>query len=270
MAPHRSFNLSVNKNKKKLFLFISVFAIFFLFFAYFATSFAAGTPSIISYQGRLADSSGNLLGGSGTPYYFKFSIWDSATVGTGNKLWPASNPGSSALTVRDGVFNVNIGDTDAGFPDTLNYNFNTSRNVYLQVEVSSDNATFQTLGPRQRMASAPFAELSGAVSGSTNQSSFGTTSPVANSVVTVEATSTTATAVTINAIAGQIANIFSVRGAGGNNLVTIDAAGGIFASSSLNVSGNTNLTNVTISGLTTFSSASTTLISALSFLISVF
>ncbi|MEI6835176.1 MAG: hypothetical protein WCL28_14425, partial [bacterium] len=52
----------------------------------------AGVPSILSYQGRLTDSSGNLLGGTGTNYYFKFSIWNSANVGNGAKLWPSANP----------------------------------------------------------------------------------------------------------------------------------------------------------------------------------
>ncbi len=90
-------------------------------------AFAAGTPTIVSYQGRLADASGNLLGGaSGTTYYFKFSIWNVATGGSSgtNRLWPISDPSSVSLTVRQGVFNANIGDTANGYPDTLDYDFN--------------------------------------------------------------------------------------------------------------------------------------------------
>src|ERR1700756_4330766 len=80
---------------------IGIVLILFPFFAQ-----AAGVPSIISYQGRLTDSSGNLLGSSsGTTYYFKFSIWDSPTVGTGTQLWPTTAH-SVPETVRQGLFNV--------------------------------------------------------------------------------------------------------------------------------------------------------------------
>jgi hypothetical protein len=98
---------------------------------------ATGTPAIISYQGRLADANGDLLGGSGTTYYFKFSIWNNATVNTGTKLWPSVDPTSTSLVVRQGVFNANIGDTASGFPQALDYDFNTSSDIYLQVEVLS-------------------------------------------------------------------------------------------------------------------------------------
>ncbi|HEX5429875.1 MAG TPA: hypothetical protein VFX17_02215, partial [Patescibacteria group bacterium] len=125
----------------------------------------AASPQIISYQGRLADSSGSLLGGSGTNYFFKFSIWDNPTVGSGTKVWPAGAPGVTTAQVTDGVFNVNIGDTANGFPDALNFDFNSNPNVYLQVEASADNATFETLSPRQQITSSGFAINANAVGG---------------------------------------------------------------------------------------------------------
>ncbi|MEI6305178.1 MAG: hypothetical protein WCP09_04190, partial [Candidatus Taylorbacteria bacterium] len=99
---------------------IKIFIVFFVILVgIFSISIAniradTGAPSIISYQGRLTDSSGNLLGGNGTPYYFKFSFWDSPTVGQGTKLWPTSSPSAISISVKQGVFGVNIGDTENG------------------------------------------------------------------------------------------------------------------------------------------------------------
>lgn len=194
----------------------------------------SGTPTILSYQGRLANANGDLLGGSGTTYYFKFSIWDNSAVGSGSRLWPSSAPIATTATVRQGVFNVNIGDTASGYPDSLNYNFNTNKNIYLQIEASSNNITFETLSPRQRISSVAFAQISGAVSG-IGQSSFGTTTPFSNAVVTVEATSTSAVPVSIRAFAGQVANLFRIEDSSLNHLFSINSSGGIFASSTLAV-----------------------------------
>src|SRR3989338_6332071 len=225
--------------------------------------YSAGTPTIFSYQGRLADSNGDLLGSSsGTTYYFKFSIWNNATVDSGTRLWPTDAPVSTSLTVRQGVFSVNIGDTSAGFPDTLDYDFNTNSDVYLQVEVSSDNSSFQTLSPRQRISSAPFAKLAGSVSG-TGSSSFGTTTPFGTSVVSVEATSTTATALSLRAILNQSANLFQIQDSNTNNLLSINSIGGLFASSTLNVTGATRLySTLNLFGLATLNQASSTGLSA--------
>ena len=186
---------------------------------------AAGTPSIVSYQGRLLDSSGNLLGGSGTTFYFKFSIWDASATTSGSRLWPSAAPTAFTKTVREGVFNVNIGDTDNGYPDLLDYNFNTNKNIYLQVEVSDDNVTFQTMSPRHRIGSTPFAELSGAVSGTSTPSSFGTTTPIANTLVTIEATSTDIIPLTIRAFVGQVANLFQIQNSAGASLFSVNASG---------------------------------------------
>jgi hypothetical protein len=125
----------------------------------------AGVPHAFAYQGRLYDSSGNLLGGTGTTYCFKFSIWDNATAGTGSRVWPSGAPGATQLTVKSGVFSANIG-TDT--PDTLDYNFNDNDTTFLQVEVapySSGCGSFETLSPRKRMVAAPFAINSERVGG---------------------------------------------------------------------------------------------------------
>ncbi|MFQ5752964.1 MAG: hypothetical protein ACE5HI_13305, partial [bacterium] len=68
---------------KKNPVFWVICAIALLFIASFAhfLQVRAATPAIINYQGRLEDSSENLLGGSsGTNFDFKFSIWDAPTV----------------------------------------------------------------------------------------------------------------------------------------------------------------------------------------------
>ena|SRR3989344_610067 len=192
-----------------------------LFIFSYSFSYAAGTPTIISYQGRLADAQGNLLGGSGTTYYFKFSLWNSSIVGQGTRFWPASVPATTTATVKQGVFNVNIGDVSGGYPDLLDFNFNTSSDIYLQVEVSSDNNSSQTLSPRQRISSSAFSLLASAVSGSTTPSSFGTTSPLHNTQVTIESTSTQSIALAIRAFTSQIANLFQIQNSSGTSLCRI-------------------------------------------------
>ncbi|MCK9351235.1 MAG: hypothetical protein WCT49_01655 [Candidatus Paceibacterota bacterium] len=228
---------------QKIKFLIFKIAVFLFFLTLYLPTHAAGTPLIFSYQGRITDASGNLLGGSGTNYYFKFSIWDNATVLSGTKLWPTSAPTSFATSVRQGVFNVNIGDTDNSYPDVLDFNFNTNKNIYLQVEVSSDNVTFETIGPRQRISSAPFAQMAGGVSG-LGQSSFGTTTPIANTIVSIESTSTSAVPLSIRSFAGQIADLFRLQDYNLNHLFSINSLGGIFGSSTLAIgtsAGNTSL-----------------------------
>lgn len=209
----------IKRKMRKIFV-----AIFLFLFSIYTPVYAVGVPSIFSYQGRLANSGGNLLGGSGTTYYFKFSIWDNATVGSGSKLWPSTDPSSFATTVRQGVFNVNIGDTDNGFPHALDYNFNTESDIYLQIEVSSDNATFQTLSPRQRISAAPFAVMAGAVSG-TSQSSLGTTTPFSGAVATIEATTTSAIPLVIRGFLNQAADLFRIVTSAGADLLTFTSGG---------------------------------------------
>lgn len=202
---------------KKVF---SVITLLFFLFPYVPV-FAA-PPSIISYQGRLTDANGDLLTGS---YNFKFSIWNAASGGS--KLWPTGAPTSYPVTVREGVFNVNIGDTANGYPDTLDYTF-ISATIFLKVEVyNSTTLEFEALSPRQQITSSVFAQVAGSVNGSTTPSSFGTTTPFGTSVVSIEATSTQSTGLSIRGIIGQLANLFQIQDSTGANLFMVDNSGNV-------------------------------------------
>ncbi|MDO8504747.1 MAG: hypothetical protein Q7S36_02735, partial [Candidatus Liptonbacteria bacterium] len=240
------FNKLINRKAKK----IAFFGVTFLFvalslFSGFSGVFAAaGVPKIISYQGRLSDSGGTLQTGT---FYFKFSIWDSPTSSpvTGTRLWPASAPASTTAAAASGVFNVNIGDTANGYPDVLNYDFSTEANVYLQVEVSSNGTSFETLSPRQRIAASGFAINADTLSGNLQASS------TSNFTFNV-----------LNQSTGQ-ANLNIATGSllfGG--AVRIDRLGqGTFATttiSSLTVTGSSTLAETVITGQLTLSGMSGT------------
>ena len=152
-------DLFVKNNTLRVFILISTISSVFLFVGVTCARAETGVPSVISYQGRLTDSNGNLLGGAGTPYFFKFSFWDSPTVGQGNRVWPTASPSAYSINVKQGVFNVNIGDTVNGYPDALNYDFNSNKNIYLQVEASANNSVFETLSPRQQITATAFAQV---------------------------------------------------------------------------------------------------------------
>lgn len=147
-----------------VFLYISIGAHIF----YPGTSAAGtGSPSLLSYEGYLTDASGNPLGGTGTPYCFRFSIYDSPTVGSGNKLWPSGTPATTTATSTDGVFSALIGQADS-----LTYNFFSNDSTYLNVDVNTAsysggtcNGSWQTLSPRQQITSSGYSQSAEAVYG---------------------------------------------------------------------------------------------------------
>ncbi|MEI7513161.1 MAG: tail fiber domain-containing protein [bacterium] len=213
------------KKIKKTSSLAFVLAMFFLLSTLLCAPFAnADVPNIISYQGTLSDTGGNTLGGAGTTYYFKFSFWDSPTVGSGTKVWPTSAPTAIPLTVRHGSFNVRIGDTDASYPDTLDYNWNSSQKVYLQIEISSNNTDFETLSPRSIITSAPFSQVSNQVNG-TNPSSFGTSTPFLNTLISALSNNINSAVMTIKGMVGQVASLFNIKDSNDNTLFTVTADG---------------------------------------------
>lgn len=119
------------------------------------TRAAAGIASVLSYEGRLMDASGNPLGGTGTAYCFRFSIYDAASGGT--KLWPAGTPATTMATSTDGVFSALVGQADS-----LTYNFFDNDTVFLNVDVNTTATTcggsWESLSPRQRIAATGYAQ----------------------------------------------------------------------------------------------------------------
>lgn len=247
MLPHKKLGTIFSRIR---YLRIHVFAvtIFTIGILIFGQVFAAtGVPQIINFQGRLLDSSANLLGGSsGTNYCFRFSLYDAATSGT--KLWPASTPSTMTLPVRQGVFDANIGDTGAG-GDALTYDFQSNNSVYVDVQVaaqvsgSCSGVTFETLTPRQQIVSSGYAINSGTVGGFTAaQSAVTNQIPVLTSgklvlgdaAAAIQATGTTALTIQGGGATGNI-QFFS----GSNTLSSsgnLTLAGGVTAST---INGNT-------------------------------
>ncbi len=118
---------------------------------------AVGVAKVLSYEGRLTDTSGNTLGGTGTQYCFRFAIYDAATAGA--KLWPTGTPATTTANVIDGVFDATVGSVE-----TLTYNFYDSDTVYLDVAVNTISGatctsvgSWESLSPRQRIAATGYA-----------------------------------------------------------------------------------------------------------------
>ena len=194
---------------------------------------APGVPNLLHYQGRLLDDTGNLLGGSGTEYCFRFSFYDDATVGAPDtQLWPSATPGDMTVNVVNGVFAASIGDVSAG-GDVLDYPF-TDDTTYLNIEVATQvggvcgggDESYETLSPRQRINASGYAINAGSVFG-TNQSAIGTTTPVDAAVLTVESTSTNSVGLAIRRFTGQIAHLFDVLTEFGQSLFTINENGNV-------------------------------------------
>ncbi len=242
-----------------------LFVVGFLFIG--ATSASAAVPHIISFQGRLTDASGDLLGSNGTNYYFKFAIYGASSGGS--PLWSSSGVGI-AIKVTQGVFNTLLGDTTSGF-NSLDLDFDSTANYYLEVQVSSNNSDFEILSPRQRIVSSGFAINADTVHGgrfinATGVGQFGSLSTVSYSrfgtAVTSHGLSTPADLLTSGILesSGQVffdtnasvAGNFELTGAtsklginaGGTIDTTFEVGGTASISGTLNLAGLLTATNI--------------------------
>ena len=196
----------------------------------------AGVPRILSYQGRLLSSSGNLLGGSGATYCFKFSLFNASSGGS--QVWPVASPSIMSASVVNGVFDIGVGDTSAG-GDALTYNFQDSNTIYLNVQVATlvdptctgGSEVFETLSPRERVVAAGYAINAGTVDGfSAGTNASGTMIPVISSDT-----------LTLAGVNPQInatgTNTLTLQGGAGTGAIQFFSANNYITSSTLRVNG---------------------------------
>lgn len=190
---HSSGDAVIRLARRVIYIILAILIILclFLMWALIANMFrgvpahaASGIPKVLSYQGRLFDAGGNLLGGSGASYCFRFSIYDA--LSGGSKLWPSTTSSIMTATVKNGVFNIGVGDVAAG-GDALTYDFQATDTVYLSVDVATKvdplctggSEVFETLSPRERIVASGYAINSYSVGGFVPaQNASGTQIPV--------------------------------------------------------------------------------------------
>ncbi len=249
------------KNKKNgakiFFLAVLLLTDFFSFTYYNKVFAAAGVPKILSHQGRLLDSSGNLLGGSGTNYCYLFSVYDGASGGS--KLWPSGSSATTTVSVKNGIYAVDIGDTSAG-GDALTLGFDND-SYYLNIQVANSIAgscatvllsSYETLTPRKRITSAGYAINSGTVGGFTpaqsatgNQLAALTSGNLVLGATNPQLNVTGSNTLTLQGGGGT----GNIRFFDGNNYIT---PGGILNSLGL-ITTNATTTNLEVTATTTFS-----------------
>lgn len=112
-------------------------------------------PTLMNYQGQLADASGNPLATG--DYSLTFSIHDAAQGGS--QVWGPQQfdggvgPGRGArIPVVQGYFNVMLGPTDTA-GRSLADAFGASVNRFIQIQIGSN----APIAPRQQMLTSPFA-----------------------------------------------------------------------------------------------------------------
>ena len=113
-----------------------------------APMLAGDSTTTISYQGRLADSSGDPVTTSGVGMQFRLYNTDTG----GSSLWEEPH---TAVPVEDGLFHVLLGSTNP-IPVSLLANNST---LWLGITVGSDSE----MSPREQIASVPYAMIASTV-----------------------------------------------------------------------------------------------------------
>lgn len=115
--------------------------------------FAVAPPNTISYQGRLLDANGSPI--TAATANMQFRLYDSLAGGTclySNDDTNCATDDDQSVTITDGLFSENLGDTGAGYAAIDPDIFSDDASVYLEVEVEGE-----VLSPRRPFTAAPYA-----------------------------------------------------------------------------------------------------------------
>ncbi len=180
----------------------------------FVSPARAAFSQAISYQGKLADSSGIAVADG--DYNMEFKLYDA--VSNGNLLWTETRSGANKVTVTDGLFSVQLGSIAA----LSSVNFNQPLWLSVNIGGTGTPSWDGEMTPRKPMGSVPAAFVAG----------------VAYGLDATYATSTYATSTRIYAGASL-------------NVATTSSAAALAVQGSALLSGNLGLANLTATGTAT-------------------
>lgn len=273
-------NKGLRKAKTQFFLFLGVFLLSIFAVGYFVFDYkaeAANPPEIITYQGKL------LVSGSPatTTQAMYFKIYDEAAGG--NLLYTASGttavPLHVSTTPSNGLFSINLGDTTIPTNALDSSIFKNNSALYLEVKIGAT-----TLSPRKRITASPYAinsiYLNGVSATSTASSStyipvsasdgsfnfntttfnhnvgIGTSNPTEKLTVSGGNLAIGSGSSTSTLGADFFSFASSPTAVGG--VFYIDSFGNISASGTINIFGNSFLTNVSSTNITASGYVTTT------------
>jgi hypothetical protein len=132
--------------------FLLVTILFFLFFGCFTSYAAEGIHETINFQSKIVNSDGtNFSGACGDSCNFRFSLWDSGSIGT--ELWFETYTG---LSIQNGLIHVKLGSQNP-FDSTI---FKDD-SLYLEVAIDADglDGDFEEVfnSPRLRFSAVAYA-----------------------------------------------------------------------------------------------------------------
>ena len=148
-----------NTYRSWFFAFLTIFLMVgFTFFTQQHSSAATGTNKRINFQGKVVNNDGtNVANGS---YTFAFNIYTVSSAGSA--VWTESK----SLTVIDGIFQTDLGDTTT-LPGSIDFN---TDNIYLGITFNGDGE----MSPRVRFDAVPQAFNAQKVAGLTVTDTTGT------------------------------------------------------------------------------------------------